>query len=125
MAITEGPKELQYGERSQLQAAGQKELPLSGAQRPERAAGRPANPNQPYVPEVAAPAGPQPLSPQMEQYKALMEDYFVAEGAYRTATVAAQPSAGPWGQLLLQAATVARDRTAYLLKTGTPDYDLG
>lgn len=119
------PKELQYGERSQLQALGQKEMGITGGMRPGRAAGRPSGSGM-SDPNAAL----QGVSPGPDQYEVpadqreKMVRWFRAAKAYRTAqSYAASPLAGPWERLSLQAAKQEMDTASMALKAGTPDWD--
>ena len=114
------PDELQYGERSQLQALGQKELGITGGIRPERPAGRPSGTmsNAGIPPATEAEYNVPP-----EEQEA-MEDWFAAAKALRTATAYAQmPGAGAYSRLTLAAAQAAYQRASQHLKGGTPDWD--
>ena len=119
------PNELQYGQRSQLQQLGQKELGVTGGMRPGRPAGRPSA----VAPAAARPVpGAAPVAPAQtnavpDEHRQLMVDYLTAERAVRTAQwYAMQPGAGPWSQLMLQAATMQRDHAGLTFQQGTPSW---
>jgi len=113
------PQELQYGERSQLQAAGQKELGISGGVRPQRDAGRPAEGIVPAQGTATAPTG------IPSEHEEVMREYFEAERALRTARLYANsPTAGPWARLLYRSAQVEHTKAAMRMKQLTPDWEI-
>jgi hypothetical protein len=119
------PDELQYGQRSQLQALGQKELGITGGMRPGRAAGRPSGSgmSDPNAQLQGVTPGPDQYQVPEDQ-QAVMKSWFRAAKAYRTAAAyAAMPNAGPWAQWAYMAAQQNYETASIKLKTGTPDWE--
>jgi len=116
--------ELQYGERSQLDSLGAKELPVTGGMRQARPAGRPAGSISGQAPTAPVAAEAEYDVPEDQRF--LMSDFFETEKALRTArTYLAMPGAGAWAQLMYAAALQSRDTAAAKLKVGTPDWEIG